>query len=81
MKASLHEKRNPWQSPARDCNYSSSHRASRLKIKYDFLKLFEELGEPFRSFSMEDTEHPGDHLKLEGFQFTFLRLFRRVEPI
>lgn len=45
------------------------------------LELSEELGELFGSFAMEDAEDSGDHLELDGFQFTFFRLFRRVEPI
>ena len=44
-------------------------------------ELLEEIGELFWSFAMEDAEDPGDHLELDGFQFAFLRLFRRVEPI
>ena len=44
-------------------------------------ELLEELGELFGAFAMEDAEDPGDHLELDGFQFAFLRLFRRVEPI
>ena len=41
----------------------------------------EEGGELFGTFAMEDAEDPVDHLELDGFQFTFFRLFRRVEPI
>ena len=44
-------------------------------------ELLEELGEVVGTFAMEDAEDPGDHLELDGFQFTFFRLFRRVEPI
>ena len=50
-------------------------------IQYDMSELSEELGELFGSFAMENAEDPGDHLELDGFQFAFLRLFRRVEPI
>ena len=35
------------------------------------LELFEELGELDGTFAMEDAEDPGDHLELDGFQFTF----------
>ena len=50
-------------------------------IQYDVGELLKELGKLFWSFAMEDAEDPGDHLELDGFQFAFLRLFRRVEPI
>ena len=43
--------------------------------------MSEEFGELFRPFAMEDAEDPGNHLELDGFQFAFFRLFRRVEPI
>ena len=44
-------------------------------------EVVEESGEMVGAFAMEDAEDPGDHLELDGFQFTFFRLFRRVEPI
>ena len=50
-------------------------------IEYDVGEVVEESGEMVGAFAMEDTEDPGDHLELDGFQFTFFRLFRRVEPI
>ena len=50
-------------------------------IQYDMSELLKELGKLFGSFAMEDAEDPGDHLELDGFQFAFLRLFRRVEPM
>jgi hypothetical protein len=50
-------------------------------IEYDVGEAGEEGGELVGTFAMEDAEDPGDHLELDGFQFTFFRLFRRVEPI
>ena len=50
-------------------------------IQYDLLEMSEEFGELFWPFAMEDAEDPSNHLELDGFQFTFFRLFRRVEPI
>ena len=44
-------------------------------------ELSEKVGELFWSFAMEDAEDPGNHLELDGFQFTFFRRFRRVDPI
>lgn len=50
-------------------------------IEYDVGEVIKESGELFGTFAMEDAEDSGDHLELDGFQFTFFRLFRRVEPI
>ena len=52
-----------------------------LFIQNDVLELSEEFRELFRTLAMEDAEDPGDHLKLDGFQFAFFKLFRRLEPI
>ena len=50
-------------------------------IQYDVFELSEESGEVVGTFATEDAEDRGDHLELERFQFSFFRLFRRVEPI
>jgi hypothetical protein len=50
-------------------------------IEYDVGEVVKEVRELIGTFAMEDAEDPGDHLELDGFQFTFFRLFRRVEPI
>ena len=50
-------------------------------IQYDVFELSEESGEVVGTFATENAEDRGDHLELERFQFSFFRLFRRVEPI
>ena len=61
--------------------YKSEPLDSWWGIEDDVGEVGEESVELFGTFAMEDTEEPGDHLELDGFQFTFFRLFRRGEPI